>query len=107
MLNDTAKVAYTQYAYGKFIEAINDVSNNENGNGHYWQYWVNDQLAPTAADNYILSDSDHILWKYCSPEEPATPTPPTAPQGLIGFAIIGVVGSIIIITAVLIGRKSK
>ncbi|MDO8055237.1 MAG: DUF4430 domain-containing protein, partial [Candidatus Hermodarchaeota archaeon] len=74
ILNQTATVVFTQYAYGKFITSINGVDNNEGENGRYWQYWVNDELAPVAADNYVLVESDQVLWKYCAPETtPATP----------------------------------
>lgn len=80
---------------------------NANSSGYNWQYWVNDELAPIAADNYILSDSDQVLWKYCAPETLPEFPAPFAPELIFGLAIIGCVGAITVCAAILINRKLR
>ena len=107
ILNQTTTVVFTQYAYGKFITSINGVENNADANGHYWQYWVNGELAPIAADNYMLADDDQVLWKYCAPE--TTPTTPLtiSPELILGLGIIGAVGIIIVSSAIIVYFKIR
>ena len=107
ILNQTASVVFTQHAYGKFITSINGVENNAYANGHYWQYWVNDELAPVAADNYILAYGDQVLWKYCAPETPHTTPLPLNLELLVGLGIIGIVGIIIASSAVIVYFKIR
>lgn len=47
-----------------YIEAINDVFNNENGNNRWWVYSVNGEHALVSADHYIPNDGDQIEWIY-------------------------------------------
>lgn len=107
LLELTATVTSTQFAYGRFIESINGVENNANGNGHYWQYWVNDELGPIAADNYVLSDGDHVLWKYCAPENTTTPSPTINPEFILGLGIIGFIGTAVVLSATLAYFKMR
>ncbi len=107
VLNETTIVVFTQYLYGKFITSINGVENNANDNGFYWQYWVNDNLAPVAADNYVLSDGDQILWKYCAPENTPTASPPPGPELIFGLGIILAIGVIVVIAATIIYLKLR
>ena len=107
ILNQTATVTFTQYLYGKFITAINGVENNANNSGRYWQYWVNVELAPVAAENYILSDGDQVLWKYCAPESTPTTPPPFNPEVFVGLGIIGVVGVMIVLAASIVYYKIR
>lgn len=107
ILNQTTIVVFTQHAYGKFITSINGVDNNANANGHYWQYWVNDELAPVAADNFILADGDQVLWKYCAPETTHTTPLPLTPELLVGLGIIGAVGIIVASSAVIVYFKIR
>jgi hypothetical protein len=107
ILNQTAKVTFSQYMYGKFVVSINDVENNANNNGHYWQYWVNNELAPIAADNYVLSDDDQVLWKYCAPEVTPTTSPTLNLELVLGIGIIGVVGVIVVIAVAIIYLKMR
>ncbi len=100
ILNQTTLVTFIQFAYGKFIQSINGVENNADNNGYYWQYWVNDYLAPVAADNYVLSDGDHVLWKYCAPEHTTTPSPTINPELIVVFGIIGAIGVIVLIASI-------
>jgi hypothetical protein len=107
ILNETATVDFTQYPYGKFITSINGVENNANNNGFHWQYWVNDELAPVSADNYVLSDGDQVLWKYCAPENTQTTPPPPGSELFLGFGIIGAVGAIVVIAATIAYLKLR
>jgi hypothetical protein len=107
ILNQTATVTFIQYAYGKFITSINDIENNASENGRYWQYWVNEELAPVAADNYILAEGDQVLWRYCAPETTPTTPPTINPELLIGFGIIGAMGLIVVCSAVIVYFKVR
>lgn len=107
ILNQSATVTFIQYAYGKFVLSINSIENNANNNGYYWQYWVNDELGPIASDNYVLSDDDEVLWKYCSPAHTTTPTPSPNLDIIFGLGIIGLVGIIIAITVLMMYLKMR
>lgn len=107
LLESTETATFIQFAYGKFIDSINGVANNANGNGYYWQYWVNDELAPIAADNYVLSDDDHVRWKYCAPENTTPPSPTVNPELIMGLAAIGLIGTIVILSATLAYFKMR
>ncbi|MFX1566544.1 MAG: DUF4430 domain-containing protein [Promethearchaeota archaeon] len=107
ILNQTSNVTFTQYPYGKFITSINGIENNANNNGRYWQYWVNDELAPVAADNYFLTDGDQVLWKYLAPETiPTTPTGPS-PELMLGLGLIIFIGVVTVIAASIIYLKIR
>ncbi len=105
ILNQSANITYTQYSDGLFIDSINGVSNNEGGSGFYWQYWVNDELAPVAADQYVLSDSDQVLWKYCAPIHTSGNPPSTGTDWWVGIALIACVAGLVIGGALVISRK--
>ena len=107
ILNQTSTVVFIQYAYGKFITSINGVDNDAGENGRYWQYWVNGELAPVAADNYVLAEGDQVLWKYCAPETIPTTPSTISPELLMGFGIIGAVGLIVICSAIIVYFKIR
>ncbi len=107
ILNKTTSVTFIQYLYGKFITSINGVENNADNNGYYWQYWVNDELAPVAADNYVLSNGDQVLWKYCAPEMTPTTPPIPGPELILGVGIISAVGLIVVIAASIVYLKLR
>jgi hypothetical protein len=107
VLNGTAKVTYTAHAFGKFIQSINDVSNNAGGNGYYWQYWVNDQLAPVAADYYGLSNDDEVLWKYCAPGQTGPGLPQGTPDWWTGFFVVLAAGGVLVAVTAVVARKSR
>ncbi|MBC7107495.1 MAG: DUF4430 domain-containing protein [Methanomassiliicoccales archaeon] len=47
---------------GYFIEAIAGVENEKPGRG--WQYWVNDEYAMKACDQWYLKNGDVVRWKF-------------------------------------------
>ena len=107
ILNQSAAVTFIEFAYGKFVIAINGVENNANQNGYYWQYWVNDELAPIAADYYALSDDDQVLWKYCAPEETSTPPPTVNLDMVLGIALVALVSIFIVLLALFVSRRMR
>lgn len=107
VLNETANTTYTEFAYGRFIVSVNGVENNAGGNGYYWQYWVNDELGPVAADKFSLEDGDQILWKYCAPVYPLENSGPTETSLFLGLAVIVLAGGLVIGIAFLVNRKMR
>lgn len=47
-----------------FIDAINDMYNNENSNNRWWVYSVNGEHALIGAAEYTIRDGDQIEWIY-------------------------------------------
>jgi hypothetical protein len=43
-----------------YVESVAGVHEDDGG---YWQYWVNDELGPVAANVYQLEDGDVVEWK--------------------------------------------
>ena len=49
---------------------VTQIGNDKNGaGGRYWQYWVNDKLAPVGASDYVIRSGDVIEWKFTLPKE--------------------------------------
>lgn len=69
LLNATIAVAdvnYTLYGMGAFVNSINGVKNEK---PNYWIWWTWNPstgwtLGPVAADKYVLSDGETVLWYY-------------------------------------------
>ena len=59
-VNATYWPAYQSF----FINAINNVFNNEKGNNRWWVFSVNGEHALVSADQYKLNDGDQIEWIY-------------------------------------------
>ena len=68
-----------------FVTSIAGVSNNESA-GLWWQYWVNDELGPVAANKYQVQDGDVVSWRRILPE--TEPTDQPIDYTLIGAAIV-------------------
>lgn len=65
--NKTAKLNYTiDPIYGAFVSGINDL---EQGNGYYWMFYVDDELAPVGVSSYILNRSLTLEFRYEKPPE--------------------------------------
>jgi len=56
-------VEVSWYGNMAFVESIVGVVNNQ-VEGRWWQYWVNGELGPVAANAYQVSDGDSIVWLY-------------------------------------------
>lgn len=70
VLNATRAVVSVEadwYADNVFVTAIAGVSNDADA-GLWWQYWVNDELAPVAANKYIPQQGDEIAWRRAPPQ---------------------------------------
>jgi len=50
------------YGDSVFVTAIAGVQNDAAA-GLWWQYWVNGQLGPVAANKYQLQDNDSVQWR--------------------------------------------
>ncbi len=51
--------------YGEMGNLITQIRNKTNGEGNnYWHYYINDVLAPVAADQYILQPGDIVSWSF-------------------------------------------
>ncbi|MEM0017876.1 MAG: DUF4430 domain-containing protein [Candidatus Korarchaeum sp.] len=80
LLDATSKVAvlnYTKYSMGCFVDSINGVRNEH---PYYWIWWYWEEttgwtLGPVAADKYVLSDGEVVMWFY----EDTTQWPPQRP----------------------------
>lgn len=59
--------------YGDFVyvTAVAGVPNDAE-NGLFWQYWVNNELAPVAANKYNLEQNDVVTWRRLSGEGTTT-----------------------------------
>ncbi|MFX0195511.1 MAG: DUF4430 domain-containing protein [Candidatus Hodarchaeota archaeon] len=51
-----------------FIEAINGIQNNQDGNNRWWQYWIDGELAPVGAGSYKLYTGAVVEWRYTHPQ---------------------------------------
>ena len=62
-----AEVEYTEYSFGVFVSAINNVAGNQT-HAWLWYIWNSTKgdwdLGPTGADSWILRDGDIISWVY-------------------------------------------
>lgn len=56
-------VKVSWYGNMAFVESIAGVLNNQ-VEGRWWQYWVNGELGPVAANIYQVGDGDSIVWLY-------------------------------------------
>lgn len=68
LLANNVTFTYKEYAgIGNLITQIGDLKNGTNGN--YWQFFINDQYATSAADAYVPMGGDVIEWKFMNSAE--------------------------------------
>ncbi len=48
-----------------FVDSINGL---ENGQGRFWQYYVNEKYGEISSDRRGLSDGDHVEWRWEDPQ---------------------------------------
>ena len=64
VLKGIADVGYREYpGIGVYITSIDNRAETET---KWWLYYVNGVLSGIAANRYIVTDGDNILWKYTS-----------------------------------------
>ena len=61
---NVAIVNGTQFIFGFYVEAINDVWVNASGNEKYWLYSVSGEAPIIGSDAYVLRFGDVVLWSY-------------------------------------------
>lgn len=90
MTESITEVEVIWYGDLVFVTSIAGTSNNESA-GLWWQYWVNDELGPVAANKYQVHDGDVVSWKRIPPEMEPTdqPTDYTLIGGAVVLAVIG------------------
>ena len=93
VLNVTESVTEVEVIwYGDlvFVTSIAGTPNNESA-GLWWQYWVNEELGPVAANKYQVQDGDVVSWRRIPPEMEPTdgPTDYTTIGGAVVLAVIG------------------
>jgi len=92
--NSTTDVEVEWYGDLVYVLAISGVREDDEA-GLYWQYWVNGDLGPSAANYYILEDGDSIEWAL----------PPYGTDSfsqfdmslIVGLAIIGLMAVVVLI----------
>ena len=61
------QIIYEMFTFGTspsfIITSINDLENNEQ-EANYWQYWVKEEYAMVASNEYQLENNDTITWIY-------------------------------------------
>jgi len=60
-VNQTYSVDYTEYDFGYFVTSIDGLAQNET---HSWLYYVNNESATTAVNNYVLDSGDNVTFRY-------------------------------------------
>ena len=73
-----------------FVNAIGGVSNN---GGLWWQYWVNNEYGPVAANKYVPSDGDSISWKRVEPASQVQTNESPDFELIVAAALVSIIGS--------------
>jgi hypothetical protein len=92
VLNATQSVVSVQsdwYGDSAFVTSIEGVPNDPDA-GLWWQYWVNEELAPVAANKYIPQEGDVIAWKRLPPQDTDAGPTDSDITTLLGLVILPV-----------------
>ena len=88
--NASIEVKSDWYGDSVFVTSIGGVPSDAES-GLWWQYWVNDELGPVAANNFLVQDGDVISWKRLAPEMTAEPQDdPSLLWGIVVLSLLGV-----------------
>ena len=60
VLQNKADITTQTYDTGVFVDSINGV---QNGNGSFWIFYINGQMASTSPDQYTCQPNDQIGWR--------------------------------------------
>ena len=88
VLNVTESVVEVQVEWFGGLVYVEGIAGVHEDNGGYWQYWVNNELGPVAANVYELEDGDVVEWKQSLQNDTTTTTPADFDSSII--PIIGV-----------------
>ncbi|MEK7142901.1 MAG: DUF4430 domain-containing protein [Patescibacteria group bacterium] len=61
LLKQSHQVKAEETSTGVFVNSIDDT---ENQSDKFWMFYVNGQLAPVGADQYITKNGEKIEWRY-------------------------------------------
>jgi len=61
LLKEKADIQAEESSIGSFVTEINGIANSED---HFWMFYVNNDLAPVASDQYQTKDGDKIEWRF-------------------------------------------
>ncbi|TXT57631.1 MAG: conserved exported protein of unknown function [Candidatus Thorarchaeota archaeon] len=92
VLNLTESVISVEYEWQGdlvFVTAIGGVEESPQ-EGLWWQYWVNEELGPVAANKYILDNQDVVEWKLSPYNAPTTTT--EDPSLYLSLLLLGTIG---------------
>ena len=92
VLNATQAIAQLElnwYGDLAFVVSIDGVSNDAT-QGLWWQYWVDGQLGPVAANKYQLQSNDSIQWRREPSAYSTNPGRQFNYSALFGAAALGV-----------------
>ncbi len=73
VLNVTESVVEVDVEWYGNLAYVESIAGVHEDDGGYWQYWVNDELGPVAANMYQLENGDSIDWKQPSLTETTPP----------------------------------
>jgi len=111
VLNVTASVVPVEYEwYGDlvFVTSIAGVP-NDSERGLWWQYWVNGELGPVAANKYVLNNKDLVEWRRSPADtdgEDMTDTTIMDPSLYPGI-VVTIAWGLLILVVLLIRRRVK
>ncbi|MFW9850158.1 MAG: DUF4430 domain-containing protein [Candidatus Thorarchaeota archaeon] len=90
--NTREEVIVEWYGNLAYVTSIKGVA-NDNEAGLFWQFWVNDELAPVAANLMTVEPGDRITWRRTSSNF-ITPTQEELDVTLFGgVLVISIIGS--------------
>lgn len=61
LLKAKAEIQTQDSSIGSFVTEINGTANTDD---HFWMFYVNNELAPVASDQYQTKNGDKIEWRY-------------------------------------------
>ncbi|MFA6049558.1 MAG: DUF4430 domain-containing protein [Candidatus Micrarchaeia archaeon] len=54
--------------FGEYVFAVENVSENENKSGNYWQYYVDGRLAAVGAGSFVLGKDSAVEFRLEAPK---------------------------------------
>jgi len=94
VLTATEKVAPVKsdwYGDSVYVVAIAGIPNDAAA-GLWWQYWVNGELGPVAANRFNLNDNDSVQWRREPAHMHANLTGPADLSVAFGAVVVGAFG---------------